>query len=63
MSKWISVKDKLPKDDEYVLTYSKDHRPHQQIGFYSTFSEQWLQTSSAYPSHWMPLPESPNDSF
>ena len=62
MREWISVKDKLPENDEYVLTYSKNHSPRIQCGFYSTFSKQWLRTSTPYISDWQPLPEPPKDS-
>jgi hypothetical protein len=56
MSKWISVKDRLPNEDENVLTYSSNP-------FYETFyinrligKDEWLYDGV---THWMPLPEPP----
>lgn len=61
MPKWIQSSERLPESDQYVLTYSKEHTPQIQIGFYSTVSRQWLKTSTAYVTHWMELPLIPED--
>ena len=38
MPKWIQSSERLPESDQYVLTYSKEHTPQIQIGFYSYFA-------------------------
>lgn len=61
---WISVKDKLPEDDKLVLVYltsnyfdllkrEKDCLWHDSYGA--------LECSDASITHWMPLPEPPED--
>ncbi len=55
-SKWISVKDKMPPEDEAVLAWNKEGFPMIDVwsgkmwGFALTVDEI---------SHWMPLPEPP----
>lgn len=74
MDKWISVKDKLPTQNEDVLTYSvvpdeevgEDYSPFY-VGFYeggyfySTYDyyEDDAYLSLPYVTHWTPLPEPP----
>ena len=62
--KWISVKDALPKDTDYVLVYDSNN------GFYNIDrllnDGTWLGVSGYYTvdviaTHWMPLPEPPDD--
>ena len=52
--KWISVEERLPKEDEAVLTWGK-HKTHLldwlHDGRWCCFGEV---------THWMPLPEPPN---
>ena len=55
---WISVKDELPKNDEYVLTYLPSTAKYMRINWYSTFTERWTEGDDGI-SHWMPLPEPP----
>lgn len=52
MKKWISSEDKLPNNENYVLTYSKNHHPCVSIGFYSNINKRWLKCAAAYPTHW-----------
>jgi Protein of unknown function (DUF551) len=61
MSKWISIDDSLPDQDQYVLTYLKDGKPSIRISWYSTFSESWcyLGAGGEKITHWMELPEFP----
>lgn len=57
MDNWISVKDRLPKDHEIVLTAlkkDKDGYCHIQANPY--FKEFW---DTVKVTHWMPLPEPP----
>ena len=59
---WISVKDALPKDNEYVLVYDSNN------GFYNIdcfYNGDWLEihdywTEDVKVTHWMPLPEPPD---
>lgn len=53
---WISVKDRLPEENERVLAYFPD----------MTGSDCEIQISKGwalnkYVSHWMPLPEAPKE--
>lgn len=67
MNKWISIKDKMPEEDEYVLIIDK----HEGIligrrwgGESNFWSEKCTGCgccgSSISASYWMPLPEPPN---
>ncbi len=65
MSEWISVKDRLPTDDETVLCYQPGRTSALPViawydeetkGFQVAFTWQELLI---YPTHWMPLPEPP----
>ena len=58
---WIKASEQLPTEDQYVLTYAKDHRPRVQLGFYSTFSQQWVKTSTRFVEYWMEIPEPPKE--
>ena len=55
---WISVKDRLPNDDERVLAYFPEMRD----------SEADIQLSKGWAinkfvSHWMPLPKTPKEAM
>jgi len=57
MSKWISVKDRLPKEYESVLAFdgASIYIAHQ-------FDGSWMEDRECMdinPSYWMPLPEAP----
>lgn len=56
---WISVEERLPSDDEYVLVHSINGT---EIGlfFHSYFTD--FNDNAIYDiTHWMPLPEPPED--
>lgn len=69
--KWISVNDRIPEQDVYVLCYYTDFGKHQ----YQTVGKLWsangkwdLDIDSEYDiedekvvTHWMPLPEPPEE--
>lgn len=66
-SEWISVTERLPETNVYVLLYAFFHN-HWQIvkGWLSYCDKQFHITNSDYPSltdipvtHWMPLPSAP----
>lgn len=72
--KWISVKKRLPEDDESVLIFFKDeYREYIYTGKYEGSCDYcdrkfcFIETYSnnifhfPYVTHWMPLPESPKD--
>lgn len=57
--KWISVKDRLPKDNGHYLVwcgYSCE------IAFYMDWCNEWNVKNRNPITHWMPLPEPPKDS-
>ena len=64
MSKWISVKDRLPEKEKEILIVSDNEV---KIGiwsndcfgekFFTTNFEQYLNADNV--THWMPLPEPP----
>ena len=63
---WISVKDRLPADDEECLVAFKIHESF--VYALATYFEEeevfsfWnVGTVRKYGSHWMPLPEPPKE--
>ena len=62
MTKWISVKDRLPDNDVPVMIYNYDVN----IGVYyknkfHAFDENGYPFEINYVTHWMPLPEPPKE--
>ena len=68
VQEWISVKDRLPEEEERVLiytktnitnygTYTKRYGAYRKEGFICQDGFMWLNTAS----HWMPLPEPPKE--
>ena len=71
---WISVKDRLPAEDEMVIGYTPVDR-HMFVGFHKTYRYSWQDTAVCYwyiltarnstrkmtkrVTHWMPLLEPP----
>lgn len=54
---WISVKDRLPENDIYVLAALKERHPV--VAAYLTHSKIWINTNGSEVTHWMLLPEGP----
>ena len=61
---WISVKDRLPKDDGDYLVYTRE----EYIGlfWFDRDEKEWTEESDfpcleGYVTHWMPLPEPPKE--
>jgi hypothetical protein len=60
-SPWISVKDRLPDDDENVLAYNSESGDID-MAWYN--GEEWIledlyEIEYLHPTHWMPLPDAP----
>jgi hypothetical protein len=60
MSEWISVKDRLPETEQYVLAYHNSCYPRERVDFFSETSKRWMM-SAGDVTHWMPLPEAPKE--
>jgi len=60
---WISVKDRLPEDEERVaVLYRWEDRKDliKFIGSYMPYEKAWVNTLGKITiTHWMPLPEPP----
>lgn len=66
MSEWISVKDRLPDEGQRVLCFDESGTVHlatdwvdwpdKTVNFCVPALSRWVRSS-----HWMPLPESPED--
>lgn len=61
---WISVKDRLPKNNETVLAYAVDYHYEAFIARYN--KGEWFDDEIAhnpkiddYVSHWIPIPKLP----
>jgi hypothetical protein len=62
LPEWISVKDRLPEDGEYVLAYVKKSGSH--IMYYSKSNKSWGMSGMLcgwIPSFWQPLPSPPKE--
>lgn len=63
MSKWISVKDKLPENGDLLLLSDKEQIT---MGWYSRPIKEFIQCNTwvdltKFVTHWQPLPEPPKD--
>jgi hypothetical protein len=60
-SAWISVKDRLPDDDENVLAYNSESGDIDMAWYngYKWFLEDTFECVELHPTHWMPLPDAP----
>jgi hypothetical protein len=65
VQEWISVKDRLPDEDEDVLAFGYYHETFQTLicHYRSDFKGQWFTSVAGQQvyevTHWMPLPQPP----
>ena len=61
--KWISVKEKLPENDDNYLVFTSDRNDAVIATYYG--DGEWLEYDSTnlipLVTHWMPLPEPPKE--
>ena len=66
MSKWISVKEKLPENNEWVLVFCGKNTPAHDIYIAKKTNRAWFTKHMATlltdleVTHWMYIPETPN---
>jgi len=60
MSEWISVKDRMPPDDDAVLVFWLDDEGDEcfRVDRWLDMYTEWQVYDGEY-THWMPLPEAP----
>ena len=64
---WISVKDRLPPDNKYILTYTPNLAvsiiTQEYVTYYGEDDDEWNEYWSmrGNVTHWMPLPEPPKE--
>lgn len=62
---WISVKDKLPQHESFVLCCTVEHLPRTALfhsqGDYLFLNPDNMRFQYRGITHWMPLPELPKD--
>jgi len=58
---WISVKDKLPKDEEIVIIGHIKQKETIMARYYSYCQGFFSDDKNMKPTHWMPRPEPPKD--
>ena len=54
---WISVKDRMPEDNEKVLTYTRSGR--MVVARWCKRQEKFMTAGRIDATHWMPLPSAP----
>lgn len=62
MNDWISVKDRLPEIEAYVLVHYENEKIKPiDIGYYSLAAKMWNvgYIKTGIVTHWMPLPAPP----
>lgn len=58
-TEWINVKNRLPEDRELVVTYSTTKRRVGHCDCLKSYVELWGNYDEV--THWLPLPNLPND--
>lgn len=59
--KWISVDDRLPKDEQEVLVCTKSKNGMRNIDKGYLAKDRFVHRGCAEVTHWMPLPELPEE--
>lgn len=70
MNKWISLKNKLPDNEEIFLVYRGEAKdPEIELGWWNKNKKKFEYYDNEYygykiddVTHWMPLPEPPKES-
>ena len=68
--KWISLKDRIPPQDVYVLVCFFDSRKDvemEHVEIAARLNSQWVDAANgevitskhSFPTHWMPIPDTP----
>lgn len=63
LTKWISVKDRYPEDQQHVLIAYK-YSDYVSIGYFDEGFAEWdslYDNEIVRPDYWMPLPEPPKE--
>ena len=60
MSEWISVKERLPEEEERVLVYLDSNRSYTKTDTDRLINSKWVRWGRDV-THWMPLPEPPKE--
>ena len=61
---WISIKERLPENDKYVLAYFFNKSPYiawHKGKYWCTDDFDLDEKEEGAPKYWMPLPEPPKD--
>lgn len=61
MTSWISVKDRLPEDQQEVLVCTRSKNGSRNIDKGYLAIDHFIHRGRAEVTHWMPLPELPED--
>jgi hypothetical protein len=59
--KWVSVEDKLPETGQKVLTCDSSKRVFYCVKMENNFKVHYTVWDHSGVTHWMPLPEPPED--
>lgn len=59
MNEWISIKDKLPQENEKVLAYIDDIKEMEVCRYTCKTFIAYIMWECKSVTHWMPLPEVP----
>ena len=61
MSEWISAKERLPDDREYVLVAERRGYVSEAFYCHGGFTLMYDEEEVAIVTHWMPMPELPGE--
>lgn len=59
---WVNVNNELPPIGRHVLTYEGGEIPMPiKVNYIHNYNYEWGYGNSENITHWLPLPEGPND--